>query len=179
MDLLDLIIEKQFVGQEFLTWLWWKSEERGGAVKVDLINSDITVAFEKHMLLEAGEGESNEKVTCSGLLHELMEARAGLKMGKKLQQARMHICVVDREYLLTLTSKMEFKNVKLPKTAETENNNDKLELEGAIYERVSLFTEISDLVEHLIAQYLTVRVSEEWSAELSKIRSWVNAAHIA
>ncbi len=32
MDLVDLIEEKRFLGQEFLTWLWWKSEERGGVV---------------------------------------------------------------------------------------------------------------------------------------------------
>ena len=34
MDLVDLIAEKRFLGQEFLTWLWWKSEERGGTVEV-------------------------------------------------------------------------------------------------------------------------------------------------
>jgi hypothetical protein len=30
MDLVDIISEKKFLGQEFLTWLWYKSEERGG-----------------------------------------------------------------------------------------------------------------------------------------------------
>ncbi len=34
MDLVDLIAEKRFLGQEFLTWLWWKSEERGGSVSL-------------------------------------------------------------------------------------------------------------------------------------------------
>lgn len=34
MDLVDLMVEKRFVGQEFLTWLWWKSEERGGSVEL-------------------------------------------------------------------------------------------------------------------------------------------------
>ena len=34
MDLVDLIHEKRFLGQEFLAWLWYKSEERGGSVEV-------------------------------------------------------------------------------------------------------------------------------------------------
>ena len=34
MDLVDLITEKRFLGQEFLTWLWYKSEERGGSVNL-------------------------------------------------------------------------------------------------------------------------------------------------
>ena len=88
MDLVDLIVEKRFLGQEFLTWLWWKSEERGGSVAMPG-EGDITVVFEKHMLLEYGEGESNEKCICSGLQTELQEARTGLKMGKKLEQARV------------------------------------------------------------------------------------------
>ena len=73
MDLVDLIQEKRFLGQEFLAWLWYKSEERGGSVELPGIG-DVMVVFEKHMLLEFGEGESNEKVICRGLQTELKEA---------------------------------------------------------------------------------------------------------
>jgi hypothetical protein len=77
MDLVDLIQEKRFLGQEFLAWLWYKSEERGGSVEVPG-RGDVLVVFEKHMLLEYGEGEASEKVICRGLQTELKEARAGL-----------------------------------------------------------------------------------------------------
>ena len=60
MDLVDLITEKRFLGQEFLTWLWYKSEECGGAVAVPG-RGDVSVTFEKHMLLEYGEGQEQEK----------------------------------------------------------------------------------------------------------------------
>jgi recombination associated protein RdgC len=59
MDLVDIISEKKFLGQEFLTWLWYKSEERGGAILLPE-EGDILVVFEKHMLLESGDGESLE-----------------------------------------------------------------------------------------------------------------------
>ena len=111
MDLVDLIQEKRFLGQEFLAWLWYKSEERGGVVDVPGIG-DVLVVFEKHMLLEFGEGEASEKVICRGLQTELQEPRTGLMMGKKLEQARIHLVRGEYEWHFTLTAALlEFRNV--------------------------------------------------------------------
>ena len=73
MDLVDILKEKRFLGQEFLTWLWWKSEERGGSLMLADFG-EITLSFEKHMLLESGDGDAIEKLVCSGLQSELQEA---------------------------------------------------------------------------------------------------------
>ena len=176
MDLVDLISEKRFLGQEFLTWLWWKSEERGGSILLPE-RGDITVVFEKHMLLEYGEGESSEKLVCTGLQAELQEARTGLLMGKKLEQARLQIVNADYEYNFTLAAAlMEFRNVKLPKTAGTEggNSNDPEETEGMILERIYLFEELVRLMDELFTVFIKIRVSEQWREELQKVREWVN-----
>jgi recombination associated protein RdgC len=175
MDLVDLIVEKRFLGQEFLTWLWWKSEERGGSVELPG-QGDITVVFEKHMLLESGEGESTEKIVCTGLQAELQEARTGLRMGKKLEQARIVIGHNDYEYSFTLAAAlMEFRNVRLPKTDTTENDKSDSpeEIEGMILERIYLFEELIKLVNTLFKMFLDVRLSQAWQEELLKVRSWV------
>lgn len=176
MDLVDLIVEKRFLGQEFLTWLWWKSEERGGSIELPG-SGDITVVFEKHMLLESGEGESTEKIVCTGLQAELQEARTGLRMGKKLEQARIVIGHNDYEYSFTLAAAlMEFRNVRLPKTETTENDKSESpeEIEGMILERIYLFEELIKLVNALFKMFLDVRLSEAWQDELEKIRGWVS-----
>ncbi len=172
MDLVDLIAEKRFLGQEFLTWLWWKSEERGGSVALEG-EGDITVVFEKHMLLESGEGDSSEKIICSGLQAELQEARTGLQMGKKLEQARILINQNSYEFSFTMTgSLMEFRNVRLPKTeaSETEKSDNPEEVEGMILERLYLFEELVKLVNELFRMFLAVRVSDKWREELQKVR---------
>lgn len=177
MDLVDLIAEKRFVGQEFLTWLWFKSEERGGSVELPGIG-DIIVVFEKHMLLEYGEGEDNEKCICSGLQSELQEARTGLKMGKKLEQARIQLIHGDYEYNFTLAGAlMEFRNVKLPKTAgtEQEDKNNPEETEGMILERIFLFEELVRIVNELLRMFLKIRTGEGWRDELARIRQWVHS----
>lgn len=177
MDLVDLIAEKRFLGQEFLTWLWWKSEERGGTVEV-AGRGDVGVVFEKHMLLEYGEGETSEKLVCTGLQTELQEARTGLKVGKKLEQARIQITMGEYQYNFTLAAAlMEYRNVKLPKTAATEQggSDNPEETEGMILERIFLFEELVSVVNDLYRMFLEVRVSEDWARELQQLRSWVDA----
>ncbi|MBU0960376.1 MAG: hypothetical protein KKD01_12610 [Proteobacteria bacterium] len=177
MDLVDLIEEKRFIGQEFLTWLWWKSEERGGVIAL-AAEGDIVVVFEKHMLLEYGEGESSEKLTCRGLQTELQEARTGLVMGKKLEQARIQLTHNDYEWNFTLAgSLMEFRNVKLPKTeGDTGPTNNPEEREGMVLERIFLFEQLERMVLELFRLFLQVRVGEGWREELLKVREWVNKA---
>ena len=178
MDVVDLMVEKRFLGQEFLTWLWWKSEERGGSVELPGYG-DITVVFEKHMLLEYGEGEYSEKLVCTGLQAELKEARTGLLVGKKLEQARVQIIKDSYEFNVTLGAALfEFRNVRLPKTAATEQGagNTEAETEGLILERVFLFEELVRIVNDLFRLFLKNRLSESWQEELLTIRKWVHAS---
>lgn len=174
MDLVDLIAEKRFVGQEFLTWLWWKSEERGGVVALPG-DGDVVVVFEKHMLLEYGEGDSNESLICRGLQTELQEARTGLVMGKKLEQARIQLAYNDYEWNFTLAAAlMEFRNVKLPKTGgDAENGDSREDREGMVLERIYLFEELVKIVLELFRAFLRLRVSDQWREELLKVREWV------
>lgn len=175
MDLVDLIQEKRFLGQEFLAWLWFKSEERGGNVELPG-TGDILVVFEKHMLLEYGEGVDSEKLICRGLQTELKEARAGLALGKKPEQARVRLARGDYEFNVTLTAAtMEFRSVRLPKTAGAEGGDDPDSLEGQILERIGLFEELTALVNELFRMFINIRGSSRWPEELVKIRSWVNS----
>ncbi|MDH4317495.1 MAG: hypothetical protein OEV64_03820 [Desulfobulbaceae bacterium] len=173
MDIVDLIQEKRFIGQEFLAWLWFKSEERGGSVELPGIG-DITVIFEKHMLLEYGEGDSNEKVICRGLQTELREAKTGLTLGKKPEQARIMFIKGDYEFGVTLAAGLlEFRNVRLPKTVDAADESDDPEaVEGRILERIALFEELSKLVNNLFRMFLEIRTGDQWSSELTKIQKW-------
>jgi len=142
---------------------------------------DIVVVFEKHMLLEYGEGDSNESLICRGLQTELQEARTGLVMGKKLEQARIGLAFNDYEWNFTLAAAlMEFRNVKLPKTgAESGNDNNPEEREGMVLERIFLFEELIRIVLGLYRVFLEIRVSNEWREELLKVREWVHKAERA
>ena len=174
MDLVDIISEKRFLGQEFLTWLWYKSEERGGSVFLPG-SGDIQLVFEKHMLLESGAGESLEKLVCTGLQTELQEARTGLLMGKKLEQARIYLAKGDYEWRLTLGATLfEYRNVSLPRTVSSnEEAADPFAWEAKILERAGMSEEVLHTIDELFRLFLQIRTSAEWSEELARVRSWI------
>jgi len=174
MDLVDLLAEKRFLGQEFLTWLWYSSESRGGMVELPELG-DIVVVFEKHLLLEYGEGDSFEKLICQGLQAELNEARTGLKMGKKLEQARILLGRGDYEWSLTVKgSVFDFKSVKTPKTmASSEEGDDPAAVEGRILEKVGFYEEALHLLDEMFRKFLQLRISDKWPKELEDIQNWV------
>jgi len=177
MDLLDLIEEKRFLGQEFLIWLWCASEERGGSVSLPE-RGEVPVVFEKHMLLECGEGAECEKLVCRGQMTELKEARAGLALGKRPEQARLKIGNEEREYSFTLTAAtLEVRSMKLPATAGADEGggHEREGLEGQILERVALLEEGIELVNALFRRFLNLRVSDQWPKELTKLRQWISS----
>ena len=175
MDLVDLIAEKRFLGQEFLTWLWYKSDERGGTVELPSAG-DVQVVFEKHMLLEYGEGEALEKAICQGLHTELREARTGLLTGKKLEQARIMLVQGDYEFHLTLKGSLfEFRSIKLPKTmAGAEEGDGPEAVEGRLLDRMGLHEMALRSMDELFRMFLKIRVSPEWPEELDRLRAWIN-----
>ncbi len=174
MDLVDIIAEKRFLGQEFLTWLWFKSDERGGAITVEG-HGDILVVFEKHLLLEYGEGESFEKVVCQGLRAELKEARTGLRLGKKLEQARLLLQVGEYEFHVTLKgSVFEYRSVRLPKTmAQAEDADDPAAREGMLLDRIGLYQTVVHTVDALFRMFLRLRLSDRWPEERERLAAWI------
>ncbi len=176
MDLVDIIAEKRFLGQEFLTWLWFKSDERGGAIAVEP-HGDILVVFEKHLLLEYGEGESFEKVVCQGLRAELKEARTGLCLGKKLEQARLMIQVGEYEFHVTLKgSVFEYRSVRLPKTmTQAEEADDPAAREGMVLDRLGLYQTLVHTIDALFRMFLRVRLSDRWPEERERLAAWIAA----
>ncbi len=176
MDLVDLIKEKRFLSQEFLTWLWFKSEERGGTILLEDSGEDITVVFEKHLLLESGEGDDLEKVICQGLHAGLTEARTGLAMGKKIEQARLLIGRDTFEWNVTLRAcLLEFRSVRLPKTmTDEEEEKGPDAVAGMILERISLIKTLTRTVDELLRMFLKIRTSgEAWIRESGKIAAWI------
>ena len=178
MDLVDLIVEKRFLGQEFLTWLWYKSEERGGAVFLDNSGTDVELVFEKHIMLESGAGDSYEKLICQGLQADLQEARTGLLMGKKIEQARIMLIRDDHEFHFTLKGSLfEFRSVRLPKTmSDSEEGDDQGAAEARLLDRVGLYEISMRTIDELFSMFLKKRVGDEWPSELEKLRSWIKKA---
>jgi len=180
-DLVDLLEQKRFLGQEFLTWLWYKSEERGGTVYLPS-EGDVVLIFERHMLLEYGEGEGSESLICRGLYTELQEARTGLLMGKKIEQARIRLGRGNFEWHLTLRATMlDISGMRLPKSfSPAEDAGEEGGSEARILDRIGMVEEAVRTINELFRLFLKIRVDALWDTdELPKIRSWTRKAGLS
>ena len=162
-----------FLGREFLTWLWFKSEERGGPVMIPG-TGDVEVLFVRRLILEAGEGEYSESVTCQGLHADLKEGKAAIREGKKIKEARITLGIGTDQWELTLKADhFQFQSVKLPAgMAMSEEENE--EKEGRILERIYLMERVLNTVDQLFAAFLAKRLSVQWSdEEILRMKKWV------
>ncbi len=163
-----------FLGRDFLTWLWFKSEERNGAVMVPG-KGDMEVLFVRRIVLESGEGEYSETVSCSGLHADLSEGKAALRTGKKVREARLKIGIGADEWEFTFkVDGFVFQSLKLPSTFEDGDSDDEAENEGRVLDRVGCMSTVMTAMEELFRSFLDLRRSEAWQAgEVPRMEKWI------
>jgi recombination associated protein RdgC len=159
------------VGREFLTWLWFKSEERNGRVLIPGAG-ECEVFFIRRLVLESGEGEYAETVVCQGLHAVLEEGKEALRQGKKITAARLRIAYDKTEWEFTFKAdRFHFQSMKLPTVAD--NEEEETDREGQLLERISLIEKAVAMMELLFQSFLERRSSKDWEAELSRIQKWI------
>jgi len=160
------------LGREFLTWLWFKSEDRGGAIQIPGVG-DVEVAFARRLVLESGGGEYSESIVCQGLHAELKEGKAAVREGKKVKEARIQLGVGSEKFELTLKSdQFQFQTLRLPSGMNMEEEGE--EKGGRILERIYLTETATRTVDQLFSLFLKKRLSPQWSGEeIPRIKKWV------
>lgn len=173
---LSSVDQKAFLGVEFLTWLYFQSETRGGAIYLPE-KGDCRVEFERFVCMEQGEGPQMDVLVCRGLQSRLAEVRAGLLEGKKISSAHLRIAFEDEEFSLTLFGRtLDFSGLRFKgkKAIEADNDEEGLSREAEVLERAYLLTQAVEVMERLFALFLEKRLeSQAWEAERRSFRAWL------
>jgi hypothetical protein len=165
-------VDLSSIGREFLTWLWFKSEERGGTILIPE-TGDIELIFVQKLILESGEGQYSETVSCHGIHSDLNEGKAALRKGKKIREARLKLGVGTDECEFTLKAdNFQFQSMKFPPAINMgEEDQDR---EGRILERIYLLETTIGTMEKLFALFLKKRRSPQWnSEEVQQMKRWM------
>ncbi len=161
-----------FLGRDFLTWLWFKSEERGGSVMVP-DSGDVEVLFVRKLILESGEGPYSETVSCQGMHSNLTEGKSALRRGKKIKEARLKLAVGNNETEFSFKADtFQFQTLKFPPSfSMEEDENDR---EGRILERISIVETTIGLMEQLFSFFLSKRTVPAWNSdEAPRMGKWM------
>ena len=176
-DIIDLIVEKDFLGKEFLTWLWFRSDSAGGVVRA-YNGVDIAVTFERFIMLESGRGDSEESVTCRGLQASLSEGMSALASGKKVSKAHIRIGSGEYEWKLTiLGSTFDISSLRVPKTVQAgHEEHEDLSYESRVLERGFMIVTAIKTMDQLFHTFLMKRLSDdEWPMEKQGINEWIRS----
>lgn len=163
--------KSSWVGREFLTWLWFKSEERNGRIKLPN-KEEIELHFLKRVALEAGEGEYSQGVVCHGLHAELKEGKEAIRQGKKVKEAGIKLVQDKNEWEFTLKADFfHFQSLKLPVADWQDPPEDP---EGSLLERIYLIENAAKTIDHLYESFLQIRFSPQWKdKEIKLLNKWL------
>jgi len=168
---LDFAAEKDAtLGRDFLTWLWFKSEQTGGMFHVG--SGEAVLYMEQRMSVQGGQGEETETAVYTGAVSEFREAKLGLSGGKKVRQARIRIEQDQNTWQLQLKAEdfapTGFKTPKIETRLEEGDDPD-----APFLEKMFLLERALAVMDDVYEQFLKIRLGPEWDRELAAARAWL------
>ncbi|MBI2568769.1 MAG: hypothetical protein HYV63_17255 [Candidatus Schekmanbacteria bacterium] len=169
MSLYDLANRTTFLGVEFVTWLWFRSETQDGLF-ADLpgAGKNFELYFDDRLLVSALAVDCQENLYRGGLPATSIEAKAALRAGKKAVEARIRIVRDEGEWSFLLKGPaLAVSGVKVPAVLAPED-------EECILERMTLIEDLDRMLRSLYRRFLELRLGASWErSELPALRQWI------
>jgi hypothetical protein len=163
----------KFLGDEFLTWLWFVIEQDPAIFKG--IDPDLT-SFEigNRIVLEKRKKEFVERITIKGENANFEEGMLALNKGALVAELNLVCRTVEQKWQFTLKGEsLNLSGFKTPKFAPLESPDD---IEGAILEKVFLHDKILQFLEKLYKTFIKLRTSNNWQNRVVPlIKKWMNS----
>lgn len=161
----------KFLGNEFLTWLWFIVEndrERLNKIEKDLVYLNIG----NRIVLENKINDAVETITILGDDAGLEEGIISLGKGAVVTEINLLYKSGDNEWRFTIKGEsMNISNLKIPETAIVESSED---IEGMVLEKAYLYEKATKLIDNLFNEFIKLRVSGKWSESIvPEIRKWI------
>jgi len=175
LDIATAYTKYKFLGNEFLTWLWFLIENEKDIAAIVNSAYPITLEIGNSINLENNLGDkSKEKISIKGDQAGLEEGTTALKKGAWVTQINLVLKLDQEEYKLTL--KGESLNITGFKTPKMQTNNNEDEIEGAVLEKTYFCFSVLEVIDNLFLKYLEQRTSDHWHDKaLPEIRNWIES----
>ena len=163
----------KFLGDEFLTWLWFVIEQDPAIFKG--MDPDLT-SFEigNRIVLEKRKKESVERITIKGENANFEEGMLALNKGALVAELNIVCRTIEQKWQFTLKGEsLNLSGFKTPKIAPLESPDD---IEGAILEKVFLYDKILQFLEKLYKTFIKLRTSNNWKSRVVPlIKKWMDS----
>jgi hypothetical protein len=157
-----------WLGNEFLLWLWWATERQEGIVETE--EGEVAFVLERSVDLSCAWGASGESAVRGDAPTRTPEAARALLSGKWPRKVGMTLSAQGRAYRFTLQAdRLECAGLALPKPEEPPSSE-----RVAIEQRVDSFLTFDRALVSLYTAFLVQRTADSWPAQRDAMRTWMH-----
>lgn len=158
-----------FLGNEFLLWLWWRWETQSDAIALP-DGSEVTGMFARTLSLQCPRDESGKETITAESPVRLPEAAQAIRSGKLPRRAGLTLVRQGVQYTLVLQAEtFLISGAKI----EADESEDASEGRGALEDRIESVRGLHETVDLLFRAFCQQRIGKEWSGELEQMRQWL------
>jgi hypothetical protein len=157
-----------FLGNEYLMWLWWYLDNESDSLKLD-DGSEVTAMLSKTLSLECPFGAFGKETITSESPVQLSEAGHAIRSGKIPRKSGMIVNRFGQQFEFVLQAEtFGVSGAKIPKDDQAEGR--------VIFEsRIEAIRMLSETIDGMFHLFCKKRLSNSWSKELEKIRNWLKS----
>ena len=157
---------RDFLGNEFLLWLWWTLEERSDTVKL-ADDSAVTAMMGRTLALECPLAETGKGTISHEAPVRLPEAKRALVAGKLPRKTGLTLIRHEEQYECALAAEtLGISGAAFPKL-------DSDSASAARIDRVDQLRHFSETIDLLFGSFVKRRLAPGWADELKKLRVWM------
>ncbi len=165
-ELRFLQTNRAFLGREFLTWLWFKSETQNHKLTIGKYGV-FHLYIDDKIVLSSTSGSVRENSLKGGTPAYAFEAGSALGTGKLVNEAKFILQDSERQWSFSLLADdLSLRTVRLPTISEADSH-------AHINQRIAHSQLLSNLIDELFKSFMELRISEQFYEELTKIREWI------
>lgn len=160
---------KDFLGNEFLLWLWHEADARNGVIKT-AESGEVAILIDKSLDLDCAYGQTGRDGLKGDGPGRMPEAMDGLRSGKVPRKAGLVLDINRHQYTLTLAGEsLAVNGLVIPEIEEADTPRVVFE------ERVTLLRDFCQGLDELFASFLKVRVGGSWETHGGAIKKWIKS----
>lgn len=159
---------RAFLGREFLTWLWFRTESQKHNIEIPG-HGKFKLYLDDKLVLSATSGSVFESALKGGTPGHADEAHLALKNGKMVHEAKFILQDGKRQWSWSMKSDdLSLRAVRLPPVVDPEP--------GAFIAQRMMFTQtLIDVVDTLFKKYMNLRLSNQFSNETQAMTNWLDS----
>ena len=174
--MLDLAVaynRYRFLGNEFLTWLWYLIESDQNFFR-DADPDCLALEIGNRIVLENHKTKSVERITIKGDEADLEEGRLALLKGSLVTELSLFFRTSEHQWQFSVKGEsLNVSNLKTPGPALPQRSE---EMEIFLLSKVDYFYKVLNFLEILFGIFIKHRVSPKWTTQVvPSITKWVRS----